>query len=469
MANDDNNNNNKIDNDYRGTERRNWETRPQERPTVKEPMNPGLQLLISIGLIALVVLATFFMFKYPQKLGPIFISALVVTLATFLLLLILRHFILIWFSFLHQRELAYDDTPETFPFVSIIVPAYNEAEVISSSLSSLLELRYPYYEIIAVDDGSDDKTYEKMKEFEGNHYGVRVQVFRKENSGKADTLNYGIRRSKAPIVVCMDSDSRLTPEALRYAIKHFYDPNVGAVAGNVKVINRHNIWTKLQALEYIEGLNIARKAQAFFRSVNVIPGPMGIFRRTAIEGTGGYDSDTFAEDFDMTVKILADGWKINYEPKAVAYTEAPEELLDVIKQRYRWTRGVLQALRKQRHLLTHSSGTITTPLSLWYMLFEGLAWPVMNIFANLFFVWVALLYGMTKLLVLWWLLLTVLDLLIAVHAILMEREDMRLALYSIFYRFFYILIIDVTKVFATLEELVGLDMSWGKLARKGRI
>jgi poly-beta-1,6 N-acetyl-D-glucosamine synthase len=457
------------DNEYRGTERRNLETRPKERSVIKPPMNPKLQLLISIGIILLVVIVTFFMFKYPQTLGPIFVSALVITLATFLLLLILRHFVLIWFSFLHQRELAYEDVPEIYPFVSIIVPAYNEAEVISSSLSSLLELRYPYYEIIAVDDGSTDGTLEKMKDFEGNHYGVRVQVFRKENGGKAEALNYGIRKSKAPIVVCMDSDSRLTPEALRYAIRHFHDPNVGAVAGNVKVINRHNIWTKLQALEYIEGLNIARKAQAFFRTVNVIPGPMGIFRRAAIEGTGGYDSDTFAEDFDMTVKILADGWKINYEPKAVAYTEAPEELLDIIKQRYRWTRGVLQALRKQKHLLTHSSGTVSTPLSLWYMLFEGLAWPVMNIFANLFFVWIALLYGMTKLLVMWWLLLTVLDVLVAVHAILMEREDMRLALYSIFYRFFYILIIDVTKVFATLEELVGLDMQWGKLARKGRI
>src|SRR6185436_11502700 len=276
-----------------------------------------------------VVIATFYMFKNPQKLGPIFISALVITLATFLLLLILRHFVLIWFSFLHQRELAYDDSPDIYPFVSIIVPAYNEAEVIASSLSSLLELRYPYYEIIAVDDGSDDQTYEKMKEFEGNHYGVRVQVFRKENSGKADTLNYGIRRSKAPIVVCMDSDSRLTPDSLRYAIRHFHDPNVGAVTGNVKVINRHNIWTRLQALEYIEGLNLVRKAQAFFRSVNVIPGPMGIFRRMAIEAVGGYDTDTFAEDFDMTVKILAEGWKINYEPKEVAYTEAPEELLDI--------------------------------------------------------------------------------------------------------------------------------------------
>ena len=98
---------------------------------------------------------------------------------------------------------------------------------------------------------------------------------------------------------------------------------MGAVAGNVKVINRHNIWTKLQALEYIEGLNIVRNAQAFWRTVNVVPGPMGVFRRTALEGTGGYDSDTFAEDFDLSVKLLADGWKIGYEPLAVAYTEAP--------------------------------------------------------------------------------------------------------------------------------------------------
>ena len=437
--------------------------------SIRKPMNPKLQLLLSIAVIAIVVLLTFFLFRYPQKLGPVFVAALVITLASFLLLLILRHFIVIWFSYLHQRELSQGEPYENYPFVSIIVPAYNESEVIQSSLSSLLELRYPYYEIIAVDDGSTDGTFEKMKEFEGNHYGVRVTVYRKENSGKADTLNYGIRHSRAPIVVCMDSDSRLTADALRYAVYHFRDPHVGAVAGNVKVINRHNIWTKLQALEYIEGLNIVRNAQAYFRSVNVIPGPIGIFRRSAIEGTGGYDSDTFAEDFDMTVKILADGWKIDYEPKAVAFTEAPEELLDIIQQRYRWSRGILQALRKQRHLLTRTSGAITTPLSLWYMIFEGLVWPAMNIFANLFFVWIALLYGMTKLLVLWWLLLTVLDLLIAVHATLMEKESLRLVPYAVLYRFFYILIIDVTKLFATLEELFGLDMSWGKLARRGRI
>jgi len=448
------------------------ETTPKNtepKPIGKKPMRPITQLIISIAIIAVVVVATLFLFRYPQKLGPIFITALVVTLASFLLVLILRHFVLVWFSYLHARELAHDEIPENYPFLSIIVPAFNEAEVIAASLSSLLELRYPHYEIIAVDDGSTDGTYERMKQFEGEHSGVTVSVFRKENSGKADTLNYGIRRSKAELIVCMDSDSRLTPEALRYTVYHFEDPHVGAVAGNVKVINRHNIWTKLQALEYIEGLNIVRNAQAFWRTVNVVPGPMGIFRREALDSVGGYDSDTFAEDFDMTVKLLAKGWKIDYEPLAIAYTEAPEGLLDIIKQRYRWTRGVLQALRKQRHLLTRSEGNITTPLSLWYMMFEGLLWPAMNIFTNLFFVWIALIYGMTKLLLLWWLLLTVLDMLIALYAIIMERESLSLIFYSIFYRFFYVLIIDVCKVFATLEELVGLDMSWGKLARKGRI
>ena len=167
----------------------------------KKPIHPFAQLAISILIIATVVVLTLSIFRYPDRLGPIAVSALVITLASFLSLLILRHFVLVWFSYLHQRELANDAPPDGYPFVSIIVPAFNEAEVIEASLGSLLELRYPYYEIIAVDDGSTDGTFEKMRAFEGNHYGVQVQVFRKENSGKADALNYGIRRSRAPIVV----------------------------------------------------------------------------------------------------------------------------------------------------------------------------------------------------------------------------------------------------------------------------
>ena len=437
--------------------------------TRRKPMSPGAQMALTLGLILVVGVLSYLLFRYPTTVGRVVNQVLVVTLVAFLIILVFRQLVLVWFSFLQQRELSKEEYEDIYPFVSIIVPAYNEEEVIEASLSSLLELRYPYYEIIAIDDGSTDGTYERMRKLEGNHYGVKVSVFRKENSGKAETLNYGIRRSRAPIIVAMDSDSRLSPDAIRYAVRHFRDPNMGAVAGNVKVINRNNIWTKLQALEYIEGLNIVRKAQGFFRTVNVIPGPLGVFRRAAIESVGGYDSDTFAEDFDITVKILSEGWKTQYEPLAIAYTEAPETLYEINKQRYRWSRGILQTLRKQKKLLLGGKTHITTRIALWYMLFEGLAWPALNIITNLFFIWIAVLFNMTKLLVLWWILLTVLDIVLAIHAILMEREDLKLALYAIFYRMFYVLIIDVTKMFATLEELIGLDMHWGKLARKGRI
>ena len=164
----------------------------------KRPLRPIVQLLISIAIIVIAVVATLVIFRYPEKFGPVVVGALVVTLASFLLLLLLRHFMIVWFSYLHQRELSNQEPGDgdSYPFVSIIVPAYNEERSSSSSLASLLELRYPYYEIIAVDDGSTDGTYEQMREFEGNHYGVKVSVFRKENSGKADTLNYGMRRSK---------------------------------------------------------------------------------------------------------------------------------------------------------------------------------------------------------------------------------------------------------------------------------
>src|SRR5687768_17329840 len=110
----------------------------------KKPMNPRLQVVISILIILAVIVLTIFMFRYPERLGPVAVSLLVVTLASFLLLLMLRHFVLIWFSYLHQRELSHEEPPADYPFVSIIVPAYNEAEVIHASLASLLELRYPY-------------------------------------------------------------------------------------------------------------------------------------------------------------------------------------------------------------------------------------------------------------------------------------------------------------------------------------
>jgi cellulose synthase/poly-beta-1,6-N-acetylglucosamine synthase-like glycosyltransferase len=252
-------------------------------------------------------------------------------------------------------------------------------------------------------------------------------------------------------------------------MRHFQDPRVGAVAGNVKVVNRGTMWTALQALEYIEGLNMARRAQGFLHVVNIVPGPVGVFRRDALVGVGGYDTDTFAEDADLTLKILTAGWHITYEDRAIAWTEAPERLRDLIKQRYRWTRGILQALRKRAGALVDPRGGFSVWVSLEAMLFEAVVWPVMNVVGNLFFAFAALTAGAASYVAFWWLLLTVLDVAAALHTVAMEEEDLALVPYAVLYRFFFISIIDVAKLFATAEELLRVRMTWGKLERAGRI
>jgi cellulose synthase/poly-beta-1,6-N-acetylglucosamine synthase-like glycosyltransferase len=241
------------------------------------------------------------------------------------------------------------------------------------------------------------------------------------------------------------------------------------VAGNVKVVNRRNLWTCLQALEYIEGLNLARRAQGFMRAVNIIPGPLGVFRRDVLTGVGGYDTDTYAEDADLTLKVLTAGWHIVYEPRAIAWTEAPESLHDLIKQRYRWTRGILQALQKRRSWLASPKGGVVVWGSLLAMLFEAIIWPAVNVLGNLFFALAALSAGAPAGILSWWALLTMLDTAAALYAVTMEGEELSLVPYAVVYRFFFISLVDVAKLFATFEQLLNTRMSWGKLERVGRI
>jgi cellulose synthase/poly-beta-1,6-N-acetylglucosamine synthase-like glycosyltransferase len=341
--------------------------------------------------------------------------------------------------------------------------------VIVAAVRSLLALDYPALDILIVDDGSTDETFALASAMQGQYGSAAVRVVHKRNGGKASALNTGIALARTPFVLCMDGDSRLTPDTLRYAMRHFADPRVGAVAGNVKVVNRTNLWTRLQALEYIEGLNLPRRAQGFMRAVNIIPGPLGVFRRDVLGAVGGYDRDTYAEDADLTLKILTAGWHIVYEPRAVAWTEAPESLLDLIKQRYRWTRGILQALQKRRSWLASPKGGVVVWGSLLAMLFEAIIWPAVNVLGNLFFALAALSAGAPAGILSWWALLTMLDTAAALYAVTMEGEELSLVPYAVVYRFFFISLVDVAKLFATFEQLLNTRMSWGKLERAGRI
>ena len=403
------------------------------------------------------------------ELPNLFVRFSMLVLLTFLLLLVLRYFALLWFSYLAHLERGDVQEAGFLPLVSVLVPCYNEGAVVQGSIRSLLALDYPRYEILVIDDGSRDDTYRKARVYEGTHGNAEVRVIRKKNGGKARALNTGIAAAHGDFVLCMDGDSALHPATLRRAIRHLRDPRVGAVAGSVKVVNRTNLLSTLQALEYVEGLNMVRAAQGFFRLVNIIPGPIGVFRRRALESVGGYDHDTFAEDCDLTLKLLKEGWQVVYEPEAIAYTEAPEKLLDLLKQRYRWTRGILQAIRKHRTSLVSMRSGPGITFTLWYMIFEGIAWPSMNVLAHVLFVFVAARWGAALPLVLWWAQLTVLDLAAALYCVAVEEESLRLVPYAILYRAFFALTIDVSKLFATLEEVLRLRMDWGKLERIGRI
>jgi poly-beta-1,6-N-acetyl-D-glucosamine synthase len=395
----------------------------------------------------------------------------IVALVIFLFILLLRYFGILVSSYIYFSEYTFKPTNGFQPFVSIIVPVYNEENIIEKSISSLLELNYSNYEIIIVNDGSTDNTKEVSERLVGYQRGkldfVKVSLINKPNGGKASALNAGINVCDSEFILCMDGDSRLSPDSLKLAVRHFTNPEIGAVAGNVKVLNRGKFFTDLQALEYIEGLNMARSAQSFFKLVNIIPGPIGLFRRQALENAGFYSSDTFAEDADITLKILAKGWKIYFEPQSISYTEAPVKLEQLLKQRYRWTRGILQSIRKHKKLMLNPTSNFGDTFTLWSMFYEALIWPPMNIAAHIFFIVAALLFGFTSLIFFWWAGLALLDLITALYCIASEKEDFRLVPYAVIYRMVFILIVDICKAMSTVEEFLGIRMTWGKLDRVG--
>ena len=437
-------------------------------------MTRTTQLVVGLALATLVLALGVAALLDPARFTPdpdsVSLQIGIAFVLTFLVVLVLRYVLLLWLGYLqHIESRGRRREPAPEPRVTIVVPVFNEETVITPALRSLLELRYPAFDIIVIDDGSTDHTASVASAIAGRYGDTTVRVVSKANGGKASALNTGIALARTPLVLCMDGDSRLHPDTLHYAVRHFADPRVGAVAGNVKVVNRDNLWTRLQALEYIEGLNLARRAQGFLRVVNIIPGPIGVFRREALARAGGYDTDTFAEDADMTLKLLTDGWHIVYEERAIAYTEAPESYIELVKQRYRWTRGILQALRKRASWLAAPKRGVAVWLSLVAMLFEAVMWPAMNVLGNSLFTIAALSAGVAGGVFYWWMLLTMLDVAAALYAVGMEGEDLRLVPYAVPYRFFFITMIDVAKLFATAEEVARVRMSWGKLERAGRL
>jgi cellulose synthase/poly-beta-1,6-N-acetylglucosamine synthase-like glycosyltransferase len=348
-----------------------------------------------------------------------------------------------------------------YPPISIVVPAYNEEVTIESCLHSLFNLDYPDYEVILVDDGSTDNTLQEAKKFEVSG----VKVVHQENQGKAKALNNGIKSSKGEIVVTVDADTRLKNDSLQKIASRFdADSRVGAVAGNVKVDPAPGLLNVLQATEYTVGINLIRKAQSMLGCVMVVPGPIATFKREAVECVSLFSSDTFAEDFDITMKILKKGYRVEYEDKAIAYTEAPKHLEDFLKQRRRWYRGMIQVLDKHQDMYLRRKygllGMIGVP-NLWFDIIS----PILTI-ALIFLALLSVFFlGESFISLVGLVVYFSVELVVGIFAVGLDPMPKVRELIAIPLLLFYNVFLDGVRLMALAEEMVNVIMKWEKPRR----
>ena len=276
---------------------------------------------------------------------------------------------------------AREDHPEFRPPVTVLIPAYNEEDVIVQTVQAALESDYPQLEVVVVNDGSADRTGELLD----THFGrdPRVHTIHQPNRGKPAALSRALAEASSPVVVTADADTSIEPDAISKFVRHFADPRVGAVAGNVKVSNRTRWLTRWQALEYITSQNLEKRAFDLLNCIIVVPGAVSAWRAEAIRSCGGFTADTVAEDTDLTVAIRRAGWRILYDEEAIGWTQAPETAGALVRQRFRWTFGTLQSVWKHRDTLGRwrygTLGWIALPNVFLFQLLLPLVSPVIDL------------------------------------------------------------------------------------------
>ena len=365
--------------------------------------------------------------------------------------------------------------PEPPPSVTVLIPAHNEESVIVQTVQSVLLSDYSDMRVIVVDDGSTDATLELLNSnFGSNAY---VQIIHQVNRGKAAALNNALSHAQTEIVVTIDADTEIEPDAIRNLLRHFSDPKVGAVAGNVKVGNRSRWLTRWQALEYVTSQNMEKRAFDLLNCITVVPGALGAWRREAIEAAGGITADTVAEDADLTIAIRKLGWRVTYDEYAIAWTEAPETPGILIRQRFRWTFGTLQSFWKHGDTLFRprygTLGWIALPNIFIFQIVLPLISPVID----LMFLGTLLLWGLAQLhitqipqlwtsadvqrSVLFFLGFLIIDVLTCAIAFALERkEDWTLLIPVLLQRFYYRQLMYIVLFRSVKEAVSGRPVGW---------
>ena len=382
-----------------------------------------------------------------------------------------------------------ENTQSFRPKVAVLIPAYNEEKVIRRTIKAVLASTYPNLRVIVIDDGSSDATLlVAHQSFVAEQASGKVLILTKPNSGKADALNYGLEHlTGEEIFVGIDADTVIAPDAIARLVPHFVNPKVGALAGNAKVGNRVNVWTRWQALEYITSQNFERRALNTLGAVSVVPGAIGAWRVSAVRESGGYHTDTVAEDADLTMSLLRHGYRVEYEDRALAYTEAPVNANGLMRQRFRWSFGILQSVWKHRGVFARKGvlGWIALPNIVVFQILLPLVSPLIDLMFLTGTIW----YYINKLwwhpestdpasfhrLVLFFVAFLVIDFVASAIAFLLERrqpesgEEGWLLTQVWLQRFAYRQLFSIV-LFKTLKRAVqGKKFAWDKLERTAAV
>ena len=284
-----------------------------------------------------------------------------------------------------------DDMPvlQQYPPVSILVPCHNEGENIRDTLEFLLRQRYPNFEIVAIDDGSTDKTLEILHAMAARHQQIRV-VQLDANQGKAMALRSGALLTKNEFLVCIDGDALLGPEAIAWMMRQFQNnPKLGAVTGNPRIRTRSTLLGKIQVGEFSAIVGLIKRAQQVYGRIFTVSGVIAGFRKSALHSVGYWSNDMVTEDIDISWKLQLNGWDIQFEPNALCWVLMPESLTGLWKQRLRWSQGGAEVLLRHTDKVLHWNSRRMWPIWLeclvsivWsYLMVAGLAiWGVSQLF-----------------------------------------------------------------------------------------
>ena len=368
------------------------------------------------------------------------------------------------FAYRYQRRRKPSDD-DYAPPVSVIVPAYNEAVGIASTVRSLVGSDYPELEVVVVDDGSTDDTADIVAALDLPN----VRLVRQTNAGKAAALNTGIAAASHDVLVLVDGDTLFQADTVRMIVKQMRDPSVGAVAGNAKVGNRRGMLGRWQHLEYVVGFNLERRMFDLLGCITTVPGAVGAVRRAAVDRVGGVSSDTLAEDTDLTMSLLRAGYRVVYEPRAVAWTEAPASVNDLWRQRYRWCYGTIQSVWKHRRAVVEPGpsrrlGWIGIPTMLAFRVTFPLVAPALDLFAIFGVLFIDPVFiGCV------WVVYTALTMLTAAYALRLDGESLKPLWALPLQQFFYRQVMYLVVIQSVISATSGVRLRWHKLHRTGDV